>query len=72
MGPRSAALGVADACGHPYWDLRWSSQWGHEAPYWVWRTHVATPPQPLGGVPYGATKRCIGFGGRMWSPHLSP
>eukprot|EP00959_Pyramimonas_sp_CCMP1952_P151169 3163568-Pyramimonas_sp.AAC.1 len=25
MGPRSAVLGVADACGHTQWGLRWSS-----------------------------------------------
>ena len=30
MGPGSAALGVADACGRSHRDLRWSSLWGHE------------------------------------------
>eukprot|EP00959_Pyramimonas_sp_CCMP1952_P428904 8983089-Pyramimonas_sp.AAC.1 len=43
MGPRSAALGVEDACGHPHWGRRWSSLWGHETPYGLWRTHAGTP-----------------------------
>eukprot|EP00959_Pyramimonas_sp_CCMP1952_P051991 1086888-Pyramimonas_sp.AAC.1 len=58
MEPRSAVLGVADACLHPHWGLRrmWfptplghqvELSWGHEAPYWVWQTH-APPPSPLG------------------------
>eukprot|EP00959_Pyramimonas_sp_CCMP1952_P082429 1722527-Pyramimonas_sp.AAC.1 len=45
---------------------------GHEALYWVWRTHVSTPTGALGGAPYGATKRCTGCGGRMWPPPLGP
>eukprot|EP00959_Pyramimonas_sp_CCMP1952_P403202 8448153-Pyramimonas_sp.AAC.1 len=81
MGPRNAVLGVADACGHPYWaagggpdgatkrwDLGWSSLWDHEALYWVWSTHVATPTGASGGAPYGTTKCCTGCGGRMWPP----
>eukprot|EP00959_Pyramimonas_sp_CCMP1952_P202264 4229504-Pyramimonas_sp.AAC.1 len=58
MRPRDAVLGVADACGHPYWGSRWSSLWGHERLYWVWRTHLATPTGAAGGDPNGATKRC--------------
>eukprot|EP00959_Pyramimonas_sp_CCMP1952_P407152 8533224-Pyramimonas_sp.AAC.1 len=45
MGPRSAVLGVAVACG--------------------------TPAGAFGGVPYGATKRSAGRGGRMWCPPLA-
>ena len=30
MGPRNPVLRGGDACGHPYWDLRWSYLWGHE------------------------------------------
>eukprot|EP00959_Pyramimonas_sp_CCMP1952_P167683 3504548-Pyramimonas_sp.AAC.1 len=30
MGPRNAVLGVADACIHPHWGFRRSSEWGHE------------------------------------------
>eukprot|EP00959_Pyramimonas_sp_CCMP1952_P224574 4695857-Pyramimonas_sp.AAC.1 len=41
-GPRSAVLGVADACTPPILDLRWSSLWGHEMLCWVWGTHA--PP----------------------------
>eukprot|EP00959_Pyramimonas_sp_CCMP1952_P365158 7646432-Pyramimonas_sp.AAC.1 len=57
LEPRSAVLGVADACGQPQWGLRWSSLYGHGALYWVWRTYVATPTGALGGAPYWATKR---------------
>eukprot|EP00959_Pyramimonas_sp_CCMP1952_P345487 7235044-Pyramimonas_sp.AAC.1 len=58
MRPRSAVLGVAEACGHPSWGLRWSSLWGHDALHWAWRAHVATPTGAFGGSPHGATKRC--------------
>eukprot|EP00959_Pyramimonas_sp_CCMP1952_P278823 5829934-Pyramimonas_sp.AAC.1 len=57
VGPRNAVLGVADACAHPHWGLRWSSVWGHEAMYWVWRTHAASPTGAFGGAAYGATER---------------
>eukprot|EP00959_Pyramimonas_sp_CCMP1952_P258693 5407512-Pyramimonas_sp.AAC.1 len=43
MGPRSAVLGVAGAFGHPHWALGGAPYRGHEALYWVLRTHVATP-----------------------------
>eukprot|EP00959_Pyramimonas_sp_CCMP1952_P125967 2634136-Pyramimonas_sp.AAC.1 len=69
MTPQNAVLAVAHTCGHPHWGLRWSSVWGHEAPYLVWRTHVAIPSGVLNGAPYGATKRRIGYGGRMWHSH---
>eukprot|EP00959_Pyramimonas_sp_CCMP1952_P371418 7777625-Pyramimonas_sp.AAC.1 len=36
----TAVLSVAGACGTPHWAFRWNSRWGHETPYWVWRTHV--------------------------------
>eukprot|EP00959_Pyramimonas_sp_CCMP1952_P110474 2311074-Pyramimonas_sp.AAC.1 len=70
MGPRSAVLGLADACGHPHWGSRWNSLWGHETLYWVWRTHVATPAGASRAAPYRATKRCTGCGGRMWPTPL--
>eukprot|EP00959_Pyramimonas_sp_CCMP1952_P067821 1415443-Pyramimonas_sp.AAC.1 len=72
MGPRNAVLGVADACGHANWELGWSSPWGHETLFWVWRTHVATPTGAAGGTPYGATKRCTACGGCMWPSPLGP
>eukprot|EP00959_Pyramimonas_sp_CCMP1952_P156207 3266944-Pyramimonas_sp.AAC.1 len=65
MGPRSAVLGVADACGHPHRGLRWSSLWSHEALYCVWWTHAGTPARAFGGAPHEATQRCTGCGGRM-------
>ena len=55
MRPRNVVLGVADACGHPHWGLRWSSLWGHETLYWVWRTHAGTPTGAFGEAPDGAT-----------------
>ena len=60
MGPRNAVLGVADACGPPYLDLRWGSLWGYETLSWAWRTHAAPPTWTFGGAPYGATKRVRG------------
>eukprot|EP00959_Pyramimonas_sp_CCMP1952_P325622 6815201-Pyramimonas_sp.AAC.1 len=72
MGPRNVLLGVADACGHPHWGFRWSSQWGHETLYWVWRTHAGPPTGAFGGAPNGATKRCTGCGGRTRAPPMEP
>eukprot|EP00959_Pyramimonas_sp_CCMP1952_P212173 4439899-Pyramimonas_sp.AAC.1 len=72
LSPRNAVLGVADAYGHPRWDLRWSSLWGHEALYWVWRTHAGNLTGTFAGAPCGATKRCTGCGARMWAPPLGP
>eukprot|EP00959_Pyramimonas_sp_CCMP1952_P026715 560903-Pyramimonas_sp.AAC.1 len=72
MGPRSAVLGVADACGPRQWGFRWSSIWGHEALHWVWRTHAGTTTGAFGGVPFGATKRCTGCGGRLRTALLGP
>eukprot|EP00959_Pyramimonas_sp_CCMP1952_P098776 2064840-Pyramimonas_sp.AAC.1 len=71
MGPRSAVLGAADACGPPHCGLRWSSIWGHEALYWVWRTHAGSPIGAFGEAPcYGATRRCTGCGGSTRAPRL--
>merc|ERR1712091_640988 len=72
MGPRNAVLGGGDACGHPHLGLRWSSLWGHETLSWVGDTHADTPTGAFGGAPYGATKRCPGWGRRMWTPPLGP
>eukprot|EP00959_Pyramimonas_sp_CCMP1952_P233024 4870049-Pyramimonas_sp.AAC.1 len=44
----------------------------HETLNWVWRTPVAAPTGAADGAPYGATKRCVGCGGRMWPPPLGP
>eukprot|EP00959_Pyramimonas_sp_CCMP1952_P424425 8889616-Pyramimonas_sp.AAC.1 len=51
---------------------RWRSLWGHEALYWVWRTHAGTPTGALGGAPCEATKRCTECGGRVQAPPLWP
>eukprot|EP00959_Pyramimonas_sp_CCMP1952_P028833 604748-Pyramimonas_sp.AAC.1 len=51
MGPQNAVLGVAGACGHPHWGLRWTPLFGNETVQLVWRTHVATPTGALGGPP---------------------
>eukprot|EP00959_Pyramimonas_sp_CCMP1952_P254340 5312775-Pyramimonas_sp.AAC.1 len=72
IGPRSAALGVADACGHPHWGLGWRSLWGHQTLYWVWRAHVITPAGASRGAPYGARQCCTGCGRRTWPPPLGP
>eukprot|EP00959_Pyramimonas_sp_CCMP1952_P435788 9125625-Pyramimonas_sp.AAC.1 len=72
MGPRSAVLGVGNACGHPHWGLWWSSVWGHETLCWAWETHAAPLIGAFGGAPYGATKRCAVRGGRMRTPPLGP
>eukprot|EP00959_Pyramimonas_sp_CCMP1952_P304881 6380962-Pyramimonas_sp.AAC.1 len=54
-------MGVRDACGPTYSDLRRSSLWGHEAckdaPEWMCGTHAGTPTRTFGGAPHGATKR---------------
>ena len=63
MGPRNAVLGARDACEFRHWDLRWSSLWRHEAPYWAQETHASSTTRTFGGAPYGATKRCTGCGG---------
>eukprot|EP00959_Pyramimonas_sp_CCMP1952_P269197 5628213-Pyramimonas_sp.AAC.1 len=72
MGLRNAAMGGGTACGHPHWGLQWGSLWGCEALPWVWEPHVDTPTGAFGGAPYGATKRCPGWGKRMWTPPLGP
>eukprot|EP00959_Pyramimonas_sp_CCMP1952_P145142 3039045-Pyramimonas_sp.AAC.1 len=72
MGPRSAVLGGGDACGYFHLCFRWSSPWGHVAPYWVGETHVDTATVAFGGDPHGATKQCVGLGRRMWTPPLGP
>eukprot|EP00959_Pyramimonas_sp_CCMP1952_P244042 5101446-Pyramimonas_sp.AAC.1 len=72
MGPRSAVLAGADACDHSHWSVRWSSLWGHDTLYCVARTHVVTATGAFGGAPYGVTKWCTGWRGRMWSQPLGP
>jgi len=72
MGPRNAVLGGGTACGPCHWGLRRSSLWGHETLYWVWESHADTAIGAFGGAPYGATKRCTGWGNRMRTLLLGP
>eukprot|EP00959_Pyramimonas_sp_CCMP1952_P019520 412402-Pyramimonas_sp.AAC.1 len=62
MGPRNVALGVADACDHPRWALnKVEFLMGPRKPYWVWRTHVATPPLgPCVELPMGPRNAVLG------------
>eukprot|EP00959_Pyramimonas_sp_CCMP1952_P328115 6869410-Pyramimonas_sp.AAC.1 len=55
-----------NACGQSHLGRRWGSLWGHEALYWVGKmphcvfgTHADGGTGAFGGVPYGATRRCI-------------
>eukprot|EP00959_Pyramimonas_sp_CCMP1952_P252112 5267734-Pyramimonas_sp.AAC.1 len=50
----------------------WSSLWSNETLCWVGETHVDTAAGTWGGAPYVATKRCAGWGRRMWTPPLGP
>ena len=68
MGPRNGVLGGGTACEFPRWDLRWSSLLGHETLYWAGEPHASSPIETLGEAPYGATKRCTGWGNGM-RPH---
>eukprot|EP00959_Pyramimonas_sp_CCMP1952_P055897 1168114-Pyramimonas_sp.AAC.1 len=72
MGPRSAVLGWGDARGLRPWDLGWDSIGGHEMLHWVGLTHVGCANGTVGGAFYGATKRCIGWGGRARAAPLGP
>eukprot|EP00959_Pyramimonas_sp_CCMP1952_P383514 8036698-Pyramimonas_sp.AAC.1 len=45
---------------------------GHETPYWFGETHVDFANGAFGGAPYRATKRCTGWGGRIWTVPLRP
>ena len=72
MGPRNAALGGGTACEPPHWGLRRSSLWGHEPLPWVGETHARAATGAFGGAPYGATKRCPGWGNRMRAVPLGP
>ena len=73
MGPRSAVLGVADACGHLHWGPRWSSLWGHETCEGCAEMRVELHADPatgaFGGAPYGATKRVRGVPECVWGRH---
>eukprot|EP00959_Pyramimonas_sp_CCMP1952_P401355 8409781-Pyramimonas_sp.AAC.1 len=46
-----------------HWNLRWSSLWGHETLHWVREAHAGCATGAFGRDPYGATKRCAGWGG---------
>eukprot|EP00959_Pyramimonas_sp_CCMP1952_P010911 228675-Pyramimonas_sp.AAC.1 len=72
VGPRSAALGGVGACGLCHWSLRWSSLWGHDTLSWVAVTHADPASGTFGGAPYGATKCCPGWRGRMRPVALEP
>eukprot|EP00959_Pyramimonas_sp_CCMP1952_P154106 3224066-Pyramimonas_sp.AAC.1 len=64
MGPRSAALGGGDACELFHGVLLCSSRGGFETLYWVGEMHVNCSTGAFGKAPYGATKRCAGWGRR--------
>eukprot|EP00959_Pyramimonas_sp_CCMP1952_P328571 6878932-Pyramimonas_sp.AAC.3 len=47
--------------------------WGHETLCWVGGgAHANCATVTFGGAPCGATKRCIGWGGRMRPAPLGP
>eukprot|EP00959_Pyramimonas_sp_CCMP1952_P044837 936628-Pyramimonas_sp.AAC.1 len=49
-----------------------SSLWGHATLYWAGEAHAVCATWTLCGAPYGARKRCTGWGRRMRAAPLEP
>eukprot|EP00959_Pyramimonas_sp_CCMP1952_P243925 5099050-Pyramimonas_sp.AAC.1 len=72
MGPRSAVLGVANACGPPPEGPSLELHMGPRSSALGVADACGPPPGAVGGAPHGAAKRRTTCGGHMRAPPLGP